>query len=83
MQNVTRINQDTNIYISEIRAGRQLGVRQLPGRQMYLVCLEGSLNINNIPLESGDAIKGWDELALTLTAREDCHLLMVEMPRIP
>ncbi len=58
-------------------------MRQLPGRQMYLACLEGALNINNMPLESGDAIKVWDEMALTLTAMEDCHLVMVEMPRIP
>jgi hypothetical protein len=45
--------------------------------------LEGKLNINNSPLESGDAIKVWDELALTLTAVQDCHLVMVEMPKFP
>jgi redox-sensitive bicupin YhaK (pirin superfamily) len=82
IQAVTRINQDANIYISEMEAGKQLHVSQLPGRQLYLACLEGSLDINNLPLESGDAIKGWDELGLTLTAMEDCHLVMVEMPRI-
>ena len=81
-ENVTRINQDANIFISEIKAGRQLGVRQLPGRQIYLACLEGSLKINASRLESGDAIKVWDELALTILAIEDCHLVMVEMPRV-
>jgi redox-sensitive bicupin YhaK (pirin superfamily) len=82
MENVTRINQDANIFVSDIQAGRQLTIRQLPGRQVYLTCLEGVLNINNIPLETGDSIKIWDEMVLTLTAVEDCHLVMVEIPRI-
>ena len=81
LENVTRINQDANIYVSEIEAGQQLDVLQLPGRQVYLTCLEGSLDINNLPLEHGDSIKVWDEYALTLTAVEKCHLVMVEMPR--
>jgi redox-sensitive bicupin YhaK (pirin superfamily) len=81
MENVTRINQDANIFVSDIQAGRQLTIRQLPGRQVYLTCLEGVLNINNIPLETGDSIKIWDEMVLTLTAVEDCHLVMVEIPR--
>jgi redox-sensitive bicupin YhaK (pirin superfamily) len=81
-ENITRIHQDANIYISEMQAGQQLGIRELPGRQMYIACLEGAININNMPLESGDAIKVWEELALTLTAMEDCHLILVEMPRI-
>jgi hypothetical protein len=82
LENVTRINQDANIYVSEIEAGQQLDVLQLPGRQVYLTCLEGSLDINNLPMEHGDSIKVWDEYALTLTAIEKCHLVMVEMPRI-
>jgi quercetin 2,3-dioxygenase len=82
IENVTRINQDANVFISEIKAGRQLTFSQLPGRQLYLACLEGSLNVNTMPIESGDAIKVWDELVLTLAALEDCHILMVEMPRI-
>jgi redox-sensitive bicupin YhaK (pirin superfamily) len=78
----TKINQDTNIFVSEIQAGRQLAMDQLPGRQAYLACLEGVLSINNMPLNSGDAVKIWDELGLTLTAIEDVHLIMVEMPGI-
>jgi quercetin 2,3-dioxygenase len=82
LENVTRINQDANIYVAEIEAGRRLDMLQLPGRQVYLSCLEGQLDVNNLPLESGDSIKVWDELALTLTAVENCHLVMVELPRI-
>jgi quercetin 2,3-dioxygenase len=82
IQNVTKINQDTNIFVSEIQAGRQLGMNQLPGRQVYLACLEGALNINEISINSGDALKIRDEMGLTLTAVEDVHLIMVEMPEM-
>ena len=34
---------------------------QLPGRQVYLVCLEGALSVNDMPLNTGDALKIWDE----------------------
>jgi redox-sensitive bicupin YhaK (pirin superfamily) len=53
---------------------------QLPGRQVYLACLEGTLSVNDMPLNTGDALKIWDEMRLTLTAVEDVHLIMVEMP---
>jgi hypothetical protein len=82
LENVTRINQDTNIFVSEIQAGRQHGMDQLPGRQVYLACLEGALSVNNMPLNTGDALKIWDELGIMLTAAEDVHLIMVEMPGI-
>ena len=82
IQDGIRINQDANVYVSEINTGRQLGIQPLPGRQIYLVCLEGAFDINAIPLEAGDAIKIWDETALTLAAVADSYLIMVEMPGI-
>ncbi len=82
MENVTRINQDANIFVSEIKTGRQLEVDHLAGRQVYLACLEGALNVNNLSLEAGDAAKASDERGLTLAAVDDCHLMMVELPGV-
>jgi quercetin 2,3-dioxygenase len=83
IENGTKINQDTNIFVSEIQAGRQVIVDQLPERQVYLACLEGILSINKLPMNNGDALKIWDEPGLTLRAVEDVHLIMVEMPGNP
>jgi redox-sensitive bicupin YhaK (pirin superfamily) len=77
-----RIHQDMNIFVSEINTGRQLEIQSLPDRQVYLVCLEGAFDINTIHLEAGDALKIQDEMALTLTAVSDSHLIMVEMSGI-
>jgi redox-sensitive bicupin YhaK (pirin superfamily) len=81
IKNVTRINQDANVYVSEVQSNVQLGIRQLPNRQVYLACLEGSFMINGVPLSSGDAIKTWGERSLSLLAMKDCHLVIIEMSR--
>jgi redox-sensitive bicupin YhaK (pirin superfamily) len=81
IKNVTRINQDANIFVSEVETDVQLGIRQLPNRQVYLACLEGAFSINGVPLKNGDAIKTWGERELTLVASEDCHLVIIEMSR--
>jgi redox-sensitive bicupin YhaK (pirin superfamily) len=82
LANVTRINQDANIFVSEIEAGQQVGISQLPGRQIYLACLEGVLNLNKVILNAGDAIKVRNELDLSMTTLEDCHLVLIDMPEI-
>ena len=81
IKDVIRINQDANIFVSEVEANVQLGIRQLPNRQVYLTCLEGAFSINGVPLKSGDAIKVWGERTLTLLATEDCLMFIVEMSR--
>jgi redox-sensitive bicupin YhaK (pirin superfamily) len=79
-RSVFRINQDANLFVSELRAGKELRIEQLPGRQSYLTCLEGSLFINGSLLKDGDAVKMVGESTLTLSAVTDCHLLIIEMP---
>ena len=83
IENGSKINQDTNIFVSEIQAGRQVGMDALPGRQGYLACLEGALDVNELHLKNGDALKIWDEPGIKLSALEDVHLIMVEMAGIP
>lgn len=80
LPNVTRINQDANIFVSEIMAGRQLGIQSLDNRQIYLACLEGAFDINDVTLAAGDALKIRGEMTLTLTAVADSHMMMIEVP---
>ncbi len=80
-KNITRINQDANVFVSELQRDVELGIRELPNRQVYLACLEGSFVINGVQLKTGDAIKTWGEKILSVMATEDCHLVFVDMPR--
>lgn len=79
LENVIRIKQDANIFISELEPGSQIQMEHFPGRQVYLANLEGSLRINDLSLQPGDAVKIRDETTLNLVAVEACHFLVVEM----
>jgi len=52
------------------RAGRSEWIA-LPGRQGYLACLEGALDVMSLHLKNGDALKIWDEPGIKLSALED------------
>jgi len=79
LDSVIQVNQETNIFVSEIEAGKRVRAEQLPAHRFYLVCLEGSLRINGLNLQAGDAVKIWDETALDIMAIEDCHSIIVEI----
>jgi redox-sensitive bicupin YhaK (pirin superfamily) len=69
LDGLIQVNQDTNIYVSEIQAGREVRAELSPLHYFYLVCLEGSLGI-----------KVWDETLLELKAFKDAHSIIVETP---
>jgi hypothetical protein len=79
MNGTLQINQDANIFVSEVDKGQQLMVALQDGRQANLLCIEGSLSINGVELMMGEAIEITGENQLTMDALEDSHLLMVEM----
>jgi redox-sensitive bicupin YhaK (pirin superfamily) len=76
---VIRVNQDTNIYVSEIEPGKYFSFELSPGFRCYLACLEGSLRINDLRLDDGDAVKIWDETALEVSALEQSQIILVEI----
>lgn len=82
-----KINQDANVLVSESDAGTTFDVPLAPSRQAYLVCLEGSLQVNGESLAMRDAakIKSQDAAAtlLTLKAGEPsgAHFLIIEMAK--
>ena len=81
IQDVTRIRQDANIYVTEIETGEVERINFDQDRQIYLACLDGDLIANNLFLENGDSLKAWDEGELALEAVRTCHLLVVEVSR--
>jgi len=74
-----QISQDADIFISEVDKGARLTFAIPDERQVYLVCLEGSLAISGLGLKPGGAIKATGEAELSLEALEEAHLLMVEV----
>lgn len=83
-----RLHQDVNVFVSESDAGVSHPVELAAGRQAYLVCIEGRLTVNGVPLYARDAAElrlgdAAATLPLVLAAGGDAgaHFLMIEMGR--
>jgi hypothetical protein len=77
------LNQDVNLYVSELTDPEALVEFSLkPGRQAYVNCIEGSLEIKDYPnLSERDSLEISEAAELVLSApREQAHFIIIEMP---
>ena len=74
-----QINQDANVFVSELTKGEQIEFVAQKNRQGYLVCIEGLLNINGIELDQHEALQLVGNQSAVFEAVETSHLLLVEM----
>lgn len=78
------INQDANVYATELDAGARINFSLGAGRQAYLVCLEGALRLAHAKgaeeLDMHEACEVGGQQALELSAGPaGAHCLLVEM----
>jgi hypothetical protein len=73
-----KINQDANIYVTEISEGKALNFEISEDRQAYLVLIEGEANINGESLNARDALEIIGE-SIRVQAAQKAHILLVEM----
>ncbi|WP_101773754.1 pirin family protein [Peptostreptococcus faecalis] len=73
-----RINQDANIYVTEIEAGKEVEFSVGEGRQVYLVQVEGNSEINGQEVSAKDGVESIEE-DLKIKAKDKSHLLVIEM----
>lgn len=75
------INQDARFALTKLEAGKTLSYENaFKGNGVYLVVINGSVEINNEILHKRDAagISGTD--SITIKAMEDAELLAIEVP---
>jgi redox-sensitive bicupin YhaK (pirin superfamily) len=84
-EGLIKINQDSNIFVTEIDPNISLNLEIQNDRQGYLLCIEGDNNIikgkdNQINLSRHDAAEviGPQTLSIT-TSNNKSHFLLVEM----
>lgn len=75
-----KINQDANIYSLELEQGKEISLPVAEGRQAYLVQIEGSSEINDLFLETRDALEIVEE-NIQINATETSHYLVVELKK--
>jgi quercetin 2,3-dioxygenase len=77
------LHQDCNVFVSESDAGKEFDISLGQARQAYLLCLEGSLKVNDVELRHRDAVElvaGAKALPLKLSAGpKGSHFMIIEM----
>ncbi|MCH8068972.1 MAG: pirin family protein [Candidatus Marinimicrobia bacterium] len=76
------ICQDINVYVSELTV-KDKGISFIlkEGRQAYIFCFEGSININQYPsLKERDSLKIYGQANMEFTLTSDkAHFIIIEM----
>lgn len=74
------IDQDAAIYLSSLAAGQGVVHAARAQRKAYLFVIAGSLVVNGTLLSAGDQARIADENRLTLEAKEDMELILLDLP---
>lgn len=72
------INADARVLGATLKAGESLTYELPPGRRAYLVPAVGAVEVNGATLNARDGAGIVDETTLTITAKEDAELVMVD-----
>lgn len=73
------IHQDADIYLLRMEAGESVTHKIRPGRGTWLQMAQGSLNLNGIPLTTGDGACSDSEGSATITATESTEALLFDL----
>lgn len=72
------IRQDVSLYAAAITGGKSLEFHVFPGRQAYLVVIEGEAELGGVSLSARDAAEIGPDL-VRITAKSASHLLRFDM----
>lgn len=72
------INADARVLGATLKAGESLTYSLAEGRRAYLVPAVGAVEVNGVALNARDGAAIRDEAEITITAKEDAELVMVD-----
>ncbi|MDR3305848.1 MAG: pirin family protein [Clostridiales Family XIII bacterium] len=76
-----KIHQDVNVYAAAIKKGESIDFEVAEGRQAYMVLIEGEAQVNEVvDMVMRDALEITEE-NVRIAAREDAHVLILEMAK--
>lgn len=75
------IHQDVELYATVLSTGRQLSYHAKPGRSLYIQVARGSVILDGVMLEAGDAAKVDEQHAIELKAAEEAEILLFDLPQ--
>jgi len=79
-ERVAKLHQDMTIYLSRLERGGELTFRQAEGRRLFLLAIDGELDVNGTLLRPRDTARIEAEPSLTLTAAADTFFMLIDLP---
>jgi len=74
-----KIEQDTRIYLSQLRAGEAITYPLKPDRHAWLQVLRGNVVAGAIALEAGDGLAVSDENALAFSTTSEAEVMLFDL----
>ncbi|HZF25384.1 MAG TPA: pirin family protein [Steroidobacteraceae bacterium] len=74
------IHQDARVYAGLFDGTESAALPIAAGRRAYVHVARGSINVNDAPLQAGDALKATDVELLTLQAGRDAEVIVFDLP---
>ncbi|HET7502530.1 MAG TPA: pirin family protein [Kofleriaceae bacterium] len=76
-----RLGQDTRIYSALLEPGQHIVHELAPERAAWLHVVQGEVRLDNLDLATGDGARITTERAVSLTAREGCEILLLDVAK--
>ena len=73
------IHQDARLYVGLFNGAETATLDLAPGRRAYVHVARGSVSVNGIALEAGDALKVSEESAVVLAGGHDAEVLVFDL----
>jgi redox-sensitive bicupin YhaK (pirin superfamily) len=80
VENTLSIDQDTVIYLSRLKSGKQVSHAFAPNRKGYLFVADGEIKLNGAALAKGDQARIDAERELAIEASRDAELILLDLP---
>src|SRR5580765_7123355 len=74
------IDQDATFFVTSLASGQTVSHVTGAGRRAYVFAISGALDVNDVPLETGDQARITGNPALTLTARAASEAILIDLP---
>jgi len=76
---IVTINQDADLYLSELEKENTIKHKISEGRGIYLFLIDGLLNVNENEIKPRDAVKVSKENELTITAKNIARFILFDV----
>ena len=73
------INQDVEIFVGKFLANKEMFFAVNKGRKIWIQIVSGNLLVNDLKLESGDAVAILEEDLINIRAKKDSEFLLFDL----